>query len=66
MPALNSMPQNTKAGIAGFCVDANIPGFRAAARRFTQATDYSSGTINNATMLMILISGFTAGPAVSL
>ena len=27
---------------------------------------YSSGTISNATMLMILISGFTAGPAVSL
>ena len=30
------------------------------------APDYSSGTISNATMLMILISGFTAGPAVSL
>src|SRR5665213_4637815 len=27
---------------------------------------YSSGTISSATMLMILISGFTAGPAVSL
>ena len=27
---------------------------------------YNSGTISNATMLMILISGFTAGPAVSL
>jgi hypothetical protein len=27
---------------------------------------YSSGTIISATMLMILISGFTAGPAVSL
>jgi hypothetical protein len=26
----------------------------------------SSGTISSATMLMILISGFTAGPAVSL
>ena len=26
----------------------------------------SSGTISRATMLMILISGFTAGPAVSL
>ena len=26
----------------------------------------SKGTISNATMLMILISGFTAGPAVSL
>ena len=26
----------------------------------------SSGTINSATMLMILISGLTAGPAVSL
>ena len=28
--------------------------------------DYSSGTISSATMLMILISGLTAGPAVSL
>ncbi len=28
--------------------------------------NYSNGTISNATMLMILISGFTAGPAVSL
>ena len=27
---------------------------------------YSSGTISNATMLMILISGLMAGPAVSL
>ena len=27
---------------------------------------YSNGTINKATMLMILINGFTAGPAVSL
>ncbi len=27
---------------------------------------YSSGTISKATMLMILMSGFTAGPAVSL
>ncbi len=27
---------------------------------------YSSGTISNATMLMILISGLIAGPAVSL
>ena len=26
----------------------------------------TSGTMSNATMLMILISGFTAGPAVSL
>jgi hypothetical protein len=26
----------------------------------------NKGTINSATMLMILISGFTAGPAVSL
>ena len=29
-------------------------------------SSYSSGTISSATMLMILISGFTAGPAVSL
>jgi hypothetical protein len=28
--------------------------------------DYNNGTIISATMLMILISGFTAGPAVSL
>jgi hypothetical protein len=27
---------------------------------------YNSGTISSATMLMILMSGFTAGPAVSL
>ena len=27
---------------------------------------YSSGTMSSATMLMILMSGFTAGPAVSL
>jgi hypothetical protein len=30
------------------------------------ASAYSSGTIKSATMLMILMSGFTAGPAVSL
>jgi hypothetical protein len=30
------------------------------------ASDYSSGTSSSATMLMILIKGFTAGPAVSL
>ena len=29
-------------------------------------SDYSNGTSNRATMLMILISGLTAGPAVSL
>ncbi len=39
-----------------------------AALGMTPITDrcaYSSGTISSATMLMILISGFTAGPAVS-
>ena len=30
------------------------------------AEAHSSGTISSATMLMILMSGFTAGPAVSL
>jgi len=32
----------------------------------TGGSDYSSGTIRRATMLMILISGLIAGPAVSL
>ena len=32
----------------------------------SDAPDYSNGTSSNATMLMILINGFTAGPAVSL
>ncbi len=31
-----------------------------------EVTNYSSGTISNATMLMILINGLIAGPAVSL
>jgi hypothetical protein len=31
-----------------------------------QIAAYNSGTIKSATMLMILMSGFTAGPAVSL
>ena len=38
-------------------------------RRFfikPETTDQSIGTINNATILMILISGLIAGPAVSL
>jgi hypothetical protein len=30
------------------------------------AADYSNGTISSATMLMILINGLIAGPAVSL
>ena len=29
-------------------------------------SDHNKGTIKSATMLMILMSGFTAGPAVSL
>ncbi len=41
---------------------------RPCGRRFhdVNACCYSSGTISNATMLMILISGLIAGPAVSL
>ena len=39
----------------------NQAGFAAAA-----GAQVSKGTIKSATMLMILISGFTAGPAVSL
>jgi putative MATE family efflux protein len=35
-------------------------------RRISSRLDYISGTIISATMLMILISGLTAGPAVSL
>jgi hypothetical protein len=38
----------------------------AADRRPRKWPLYNSGTISNATMLMILISGLTAGPAVSL
>ncbi len=35
--------------------------------RFSDVSrDYNNGTINSATMLIILINGFTAGPAVSL
>jgi hypothetical protein len=43
------------------------PGLSWARRRAgVTARDYSSGTMSSATMLMILMSGFTAGPAVSL
>jgi hypothetical protein len=41
---------------------------KGAAKAAPNATpdDHSSGTMSSATMLMILMSGFTAGPAVSL
>ncbi len=35
-------------------------------RAWVALNPYSQGTINKATMLMILINGLTAGPAVSL
>ena len=42
----------------------SVPTQKQAPRR--SRASYSSGTISSATMLMILMSGFTAGPAVSL
>jgi hypothetical protein len=40
--------------------------FIAIAKRSCRSIDYSNGTISSATMLMILINGLMAGPAVSL
>ena len=46
---------------------ANPGEIRALNYRFVSDVRYASnGTINSATMLMIFIKGFTAGPAVSL
>jgi hypothetical protein len=42
------------------------PALRATSPAGGRGEDHSSGTSSSATMLMILISGFMAGPAVSL
>ena len=47
------------------CTNKESP-HKAGFRRHHPGRYYSSGTISSATMLMILISGLMAGPAVSL
>jgi len=50
----------------GTIVKKNGPGAIPARLSACIASQMISGTMSKATMLMILISGFTAGPAVSL